>query len=169
MKFNYNFKTKSAQVEADVEKLIEKGLDNHEKDWQEKFNTKHIAKKEMLQLKHQQKLELKEINSKHQNKYQIELEEKIRKENIKKTDEQQKSKKIIRNISIILTFVFGLFLIVSFQNKNVIASIIGIIQISLLIFSILMCEDIFHVFKKDYKILFIASIFLIIAWLGFAV
>ena len=43
-----NLKKVGIEAEADVEKLIEKGMDNWEKDWQEKHN----AKKEILELKH---------------------------------------------------------------------------------------------------------------------
>ena len=79
------FKTKSKivgreqeyDVDADVEKLIDKGLDQHEKlenrrldiisenikdhrrTWKERFETKHKAKKEMAEIKNKYELEKK--------------------------------------------------------------------------------------------------------------
>ena len=44
----------------DAEKLIEKGMDQHKENWKEKFDTKHKAKKEIMELKHKQNLESKE-------------------------------------------------------------------------------------------------------------
>ena len=35
-----NLKKVGIEAEADVEKLIEKGMEYHEKDWQEKHNAK---------------------------------------------------------------------------------------------------------------------------------
>ena len=59
-------KIKKGEVEAEIEaeKLIEKGMDQHDKNWKDKFSTKHNAKKEMLEIKHKQKLEIGEQNQK---------------------------------------------------------------------------------------------------------
>ena len=43
MKFNFDMKNKKVGLEADVEKIVEKGMDQKEKDWKDKFNTKHNA------------------------------------------------------------------------------------------------------------------------------
>ena len=69
-------------VDADVEKLIDKGLDQHEKlenrrldiisenikdhrrTWKERFETKHKAKKEMAEIKNKYELEKKELELK---------------------------------------------------------------------------------------------------------
>lgn len=53
-------KIKKGGLEADVEKLVEKGMDQHDKNWKDKFNTKHRAKKEILEMKHKQKIEIEE-------------------------------------------------------------------------------------------------------------
>jgi hypothetical protein len=58
MKFGLDIKNKKAEFDSDAEKLIEKGMDIHEKSWKDKFTTKHDAKKEILELKHHQKLEI---------------------------------------------------------------------------------------------------------------
>lgn len=60
MKLNWDMKNKKVGVEADVEKLVEKGMDQHEKEWKDKFTTKHNANKEMLEMKHNQKMEIEE-------------------------------------------------------------------------------------------------------------
>lgn len=169
MKFNFDIKNKKAGFEADVEKIVEKGIEQHEKDWKDKFNAKYNAKKEMLEIKHKQKLELEDRKTNKKSKYQIEIEEHKLKEQHEKAKEQQRNQRVIRNISIILIFIYGLFCIVGFRNGHIISAIIGLIQICLLVISILMCEDIFHLFKMDYKILFFISIFLIVAWFAFAV
>lgn len=169
MKFNFDIKNKKAGFEADVEKIVEKGMEQHEKSWKDKFNTKHNAKKEILVMKHKQKLELENIKPKKKSESQIKIEEQIRKEQNEKAKEKQKNQRIIRNISIILIFIYGLFCIVGFHDNHIIAAVISLIQICLLITTILMCEDIFHLFKKDYKILFIMSILLTVAWSAFVV
>ena len=60
MKLKFDIKNKKADLEANVENLVEKGMDQHDKNWKDKFNTKHNAKKEILEIKHKQKLEMKE-------------------------------------------------------------------------------------------------------------
>ena len=62
MKLNIDIKNKKGSIDADVEKLVEKGMDLNEKDWKDKFNTRHAAKKEMLELQHKQKIEIEEQN-----------------------------------------------------------------------------------------------------------
>ena len=60
MKFNFDAKNKKTEIEADVERIVQKGRNQYDKDWKEKFNIKHNAKKEMLEIKHKQNLENKE-------------------------------------------------------------------------------------------------------------
>lgn len=64
MKLNFDIKNKKGEFEGDVEKIIEKGMEQHEKNWKEKFSTKHRAKKEIMELKHKQSIETKEQNLK---------------------------------------------------------------------------------------------------------
>lgn len=168
MKFNFDIKHKKVGFEADVEKLVEKGMDNHEKNWEDKMQKKHNNKKELQELRHNQKIELFEKTRK-KSKYELELEEKRRKEEIKNTNKPKKEKQIIEIICICLILVFGLFCITGFHDGHIIAGIISLVQILLLVASILMCENIFHIFQKDYKIFFITSIILSIFWLVFAI
>lgn len=76
MKFNFDIKNKKAGLEADVEKIVEKGMEYHERNWFEKFNAKKITKKEMQELKHKQKIEIEEVKQKKLNWYQRRQEEK---------------------------------------------------------------------------------------------
>ena len=76
MKLNFDIKNKKAELEADVEKLVEKGMDQHEKDWKYKFNIKHNAKKEILELKHKQKMEIDENSKSKKSIYEKIVEEK---------------------------------------------------------------------------------------------
>ena len=164
MKLKFDFKNKKADFEANVEKIVEKGMEYHEKDWKDKFETKHNAKKEMLEMKHKQRLELKN----RKNKRQIEIEEQIRLEQEEKIKKQQNNQIIIRNISIILILFYGLLSVTGFDNGRIIAAVISSIQCWLLVMTIFMCENIFHLFEKEYKILFIISNLLIIFWVAFA-
>ena len=38
MKFNFDAKNKKTEIEADVERIVEKGMNQYDKDWKEKFN-----------------------------------------------------------------------------------------------------------------------------------
>lgn len=166
MKLGFDLKNKKANIEADVEKLVEKGMDNHDKNWLLKFTTRNNAKKELSELKYKHKLELKE-KTKKKSKYEIEQENIIKEKNEQKIQRQIKNKSLIRNFSILLIFLFGAFCIEEFHNYNIIPAIVSLIQVSLLIIVIFLCEDIFHLFKKDYKILFIISILLVIVFIAF--
>ena len=137
-----NFKKFGVEAEADVEKLIEKSIDNYEKDWQEKYN----AKKELLELKHKHRMEEQNLKNTTKSSEKIEWEQnKIRLENEKTNDEkaEKKAKKIIKVTSIILFFVYGLFCITGFKDSHIVSAIIGLIQvilvtISLFVFSYIM-------------------------------
>ena len=161
------FKNKNINIEADIEKLVEKGIEQYDKNWKEKMEKKHNNKKEIQELRHNQKIELYEKTRK-KSKYELEIEEQRRKEELKNTNKPRKEKQIMKVIGICLIFIFGLFCITGFRDGHIIAGIISLIQICLLVVSILMCEDIFHIFQKDYKILIIVSIILSIFWLAFA-
>ena len=58
MKLIFDMDKKKIDVEGNVEKLVEKGIDNSEKGWKEKFAARHNAKKELMEIKHSQKIEL---------------------------------------------------------------------------------------------------------------
>ena len=62
MKLNIDIKNKKGSLDADVEKLVEKGMDLNDKNWKDKFETKHSAKKEIMELQHKQKMEIEEQN-----------------------------------------------------------------------------------------------------------
>ena len=91
-----NLKKIGVEAEADVEKIIEKGMDNHEKDWKDKLLTKKDAKKEMAELKHSQKVEMEELKQKRKGF----LAEKIRKE------KQERRNVILAVIFVIIIIIF---------------------------------------------------------------
>ena len=118
MKLNFDIKNKKGALEADVEKLVEKGMEQHDKNWKDKFNTKHNAQKEMLEMKHKHKLELEDKNQAKKNWFQkieeerrktkqLELEELRRQEK-----ERKKSIKVKAIISAILGIIGVLMLVV---------------------------------------------------------
>ena len=78
MKVNLDIKNKKGSLEADVEKLVEKGMDNHEKDWKDKFKTKHEAKKELMEIKHKNKMEQENQKLKKKGFFERRAEEKAR-------------------------------------------------------------------------------------------
>ncbi len=115
MKLKFDIKNKKADLEADVEKLVEKGMDQHDKSWKDKFNTKHIAKKEMLEIKHNQKLnwfEKIQENKRKQEEFKIQEKIRIEKENRKKI----KQKSIISTIIGIIALIL---IVIGFSAKEV--------------------------------------------------
>ena len=184
MKINIDLKNKKGSLDVNAEKIIEKGMDQNEKNWQDKFNTKHNAKKEIMELKHKQKLDNKEqdlkkksfvqeifegLNSNKQMKYeeQRKLEEENRK--VEEQSKENKKRKIFDIISIFLFFVYGLFCIIGFKDSHIISAIISLIQTLLVMIAILSAIDSINFFKNDYKIFLIISLMLVIPWLAFAV
>ena len=98
MKLNLSLKNKELSVEADVEKIVEKGIDNHEKDWKSKFITKQEAKNETLKLKHFQKLELEKEKHNKKNWFQKRSEEKRKLKEMEIAEQQRKEKQERKNI-----------------------------------------------------------------------
>ncbi len=60
MKIDLDIKNKKGKIDVDAEKLIDKKMDLHDKNWKDKFS----AKKEMTILKHKQDLEVREAKLK---------------------------------------------------------------------------------------------------------
>ena len=120
MKLSIDMKNKKGSLDSDVEKLVEKGMDLHEKDWKDKFSTKHIAKKELLELQHKQKIEIEEQNKTKKNWIQKIIEEnrktkklELEDRRIREEAERIEAKKIIK-IKIIFTIILGILAIVFF-------------------------------------------------------
>lgn len=184
MKLNIDLKNKKGSLDVNAEKIIEKGMDQHEKDWKDKFNTKHNAKKEIMELKHKQKIENKEQDLKKKSvvqevfdgfnsQKQIEFEEqqKIEKEKRKVAElaKENKNKRTISIVSIVLFFIYGLFCITGFKDSHIISAVVSLIQIALVTISILSSLSIVTLFKNDYKICLLVSLMLIIPWVAFAI
>lgn len=148
-----NFKKIGVEVEANAESLIEKGINAHENDWKEKLESKTKNKKEIIELKHKNK-----------------MEEKYFENNGKSLiNKEENSKKVVRIISIILFFIYGIFCIEGFNDSHIISAIITVVQMILVIISILSSLDIISLLKKDYKVCLLISLMLIIPWLSFAI
>ena len=184
MKLNIDLKNKKGSLDVNAEKIIEKGMDQHEKDWKDKFNTKHNAKKEIMELKHKQKIENKEQDLKKKSvvqevfdgfnsQKQIEFEEqqKIEEEKRKVAElaKENKNKRTISIVSIVLFFIYGLFCITGFKDSHIISAVVSLIQIALVTISILSSLSIVTLFKNDYKICLLISLMLINPWLAFAI
>ena len=124
MKLSIDIKNKKGSLDSDVEKLVEKGMDLHEKEWKDKFNTKHIAKKEMLELQHNQKIELKEQSKNKKNWIQKIIEEnrKTKELELEYKREREEAERIERKqvirIKIISTIILGILSIVLFVIGN---------------------------------------------------
>ena len=91
MKLNIDIKNKKGSLDSDVEKLIEKGMDLHEKDWKDKFNAKHKIIEENRKTK------------------EIELEDRRKREEAERIERQ----KVIK-MKIIFTIILGILTIVLF-------------------------------------------------------
>jgi len=121
MKLNFDIKNKKGGLEADVERLVEKGMDQHEKSWREKFDTKHSAKKEMLEIKHKHKMDLEENNKNKKNWIQKIAEEKRKLKEMelaeqRRIEEEQRkrdaTKLTIKIISTIVLAIIGALLFI---------------------------------------------------------
>ena len=163
-------KYKNLEAELGAEDIAKKIIDNNEKDWKEKFDSKSETKKELLKIKHQNKMEeqlVKKMDQKDLKKY---YKGQKQSSNVKDQDyDMVKSKKIFNVLSIIMFFIYGLFCILGFQNHHIVSAIISLIQILLTIISFLISMNFFQFFKNDYKLFLIISFLLIVPWLTFAV
>jgi len=96
MKFKRDKKNGNTEFEFGVENLVEKGMNIHDKNWKDKFSTKHDAEKEMIELKHQQMMELEAYKIEEQRKLkELEYEEKKMQIEI---EERKRKPKIIASI-----------------------------------------------------------------------
>lgn len=167
MKLKFDIENKKVDLEADVEKLVEKGMEQHDKNWEEKFDLKHSAKKEIMEIKHSHKLEEEKMKKSLDVDIKLEYEREKEKNSIEKLE--RKSKNRIKIASIIMFFIYGIFCIVGFNDAHTIAAVISLIQIIFVLISIFTSMGMFKLFKNDYKIFFILSIIMIMPWLTFAV
>ena len=131
MKLNIDLKNKKGSLDSDVEKLVEKGMDLHEKDWQEKFDRKHNARKEIMEMQPKQKIEVEEQNKTKKNWIQkiieenrktkeLELEDRRRREEQERIERQ----KIIK-VKIIFTIILGILTIIFFATGFLLGSASG--------------------------------------------
>lgn len=136
MKVSYDAKNKKTNVEADVERLVEKGMEQHDKNWKEKFDVKHKAKKEILEIKHKQKMDLEEKNKTKKNWFQKIAEEKRKIKDLELEEQRRHEQKKI--ITAIVSFIASIcfFVIGSIVDPayNVIGLILIIPVVCLLIF-----------------------------------
>lgn len=109
MKINFNIKHQNIGVEADVEKILEKGMDQQDKNWKEKFQLKHNAKKEILEIKHKQKMEKEDKVKNKKSLIEKILEErrKIKEIELEEKRRQEETKKRIIKLKTTTSFVLG--------------------------------------------------------------
>lgn len=123
MKFNFDIKNKKAGFEADVEKIVEKGMDQHEKNWFSKFNLKREKKKEMLELKHKQRIEIENEKQKRKNWFEKREEAKIKKkyleQELNKKQEEENFKRFIRYMILMFFIIIFIIIICSLGEKGI--------------------------------------------------
>lgn len=127
MKLNFDIKNKKANVEADVEKLVEKGMDQHEKNWKEKFDKKHNAKKEILEIKHKQKMDIEESNKNKKNWFQKIVEEKIKEKELELEEQRRQEKK--KNIQMVISAIVSIGFFIAGSIVDPAYNLIGLILI----------------------------------------
>ena len=131
MKLTFDIKNKKGGIEADAERLIEKGMDLHEKDWEQKFDKKHQAKKEIMEMQHNQKIEIEEQKKTKKNwlqKFQeerrktkeLELEEQRRRE-----EEERLERKKVFKVKLIVSIILGIITIILFCVGSLLGSASG--------------------------------------------
>ena len=109
MKFNFDIKNKKAGFEADVEKIVEKGMDQHEKSWFSKFNLKREKKKEMLELKHKQRIEIEEAK----------IKKKYLEQELNKKQEEEEFKRCIKYMILMFFIIIFIIIICSLGEKGI--------------------------------------------------
>ncbi len=123
MKFNFDIKNKKAGFEADVEKIVEKGMDQHEKSWFSKFNLKREKKKEMLELKHKQRIEIENEKQKRKNWFEKREEAKIKKkyleQKLNKKQEAEDFKRVIKYMILMFFIIIFIIIICSLGEKGI--------------------------------------------------
>ncbi len=123
MKFNFDIKNKKAGFEADVEKIVEKGMDQHEKNWFSKFNLKREKKKEMLELRHKQRIEIENEKQKRKNWFEKREEAKIKKkyleQELNKKQEEENFKRFIRYMILMFFIIIFIIIICSLGEKGI--------------------------------------------------
>lgn len=123
MKFNFDIKNKKAGFEADVEKIVEKGMDQHEKNWFSKFNLKREKKKEMLGLRHKQRIEIENEKQKRKNWFEKREEAKIKKkyleQELNKKQEEENFKRFIRYMILMFFIIIFIIIICSLGEKGI--------------------------------------------------
>ena len=160
-------KYKNLEAEVKAEEVAKQIIDNKEKDWKAKLESRTIAKKEIMELKHKNKMEeqiTKRMNDKDLKKY-------YKEKNNQKITQESNSESVnkYKVLSIIMFFIYGIFCILGFHNQHIVSAIISLIQFILTVISIFTSMKFFNLFNNDYKIFFMISILLIIPWLMFAV
>lgn len=111
MKLNVNFKNVKADLEANIENLVDKGMEQYDRTWKDKFNTKHTAKKEMLEIKHKHKMDIEENNKNKKNWIQKIQEEKLKMKELELAEQrrrEEEKKKVIK-IKTIISIILGMF------------------------------------------------------------
>ena len=103
MKIKFDIKNKKADLEADVEKLVEKGMEQHDKNWKDKFNIKHNANKQMLENNKEKRSWFERVQENKRKQKEIELAEERRREE----EERIQAKKILK-IKIVASIILGL-------------------------------------------------------------
>lgn len=123
MKFNFDIKNKKAGFEADVEKIVEKGMDQHEKSWFSKFNLKREKKKEMLELKHKQRIEIENEKQKRKNWFEKREEAKIKKkyleQELNKKQEAEDFKRVIKYMILMFFIIIFIIIICSLGERGI--------------------------------------------------
>lgn len=109
MKLSVDIKNKKGELEADVATLVEKGMEQHERTWKDKFNSKYSAKKEILEIKHKQKIEIEEKKQIRKNWIQKIQENKLKVKQLELEERRrlEKNKEKILIAKIILSIILG--------------------------------------------------------------
>lgn len=127
MKVSYDAKNKKTNVEADVERLVEKGMDQHDKNWKEKFDIKHKAKKEILDIKHKQKMDIEENNKNKKNWFQKIAEEKRKEKELELEEQRRQEKK--KNIQMVISAIVSIGFFIAGSIADPAYNLIGLILI----------------------------------------
>ena len=161
-----NLKNFGIEAESDLEGIANNLIDKSDHDWDKKYKLRHKTKKEMMELRHKIKMDEKKNSTSvlgYINKKK-EMKQKLQKEK-----EEREPKRVVRIIDIALFFIYGIVCILAFKELHVGAAVIGIIQMICVTLSLFSTLNLISLFEKDYKVLLLISVLLIVPWFAFVV
>lgn len=115
MKLSFRLKNKEANIDMDVERIIEKGMNQHAEKGLYNFKEKQSEKRKLLDLKHKQKMEIEQERQKRKNWFERREEARIKKKQLELELEKKQRKEDLKQALVgivLMTFFIIIMLII---------------------------------------------------------